>query len=152
MKRMMSEPKLLGYWLPVHDEASARDAVRMSGLPVLIMGANAALFALVEAVQPAPYAALLASSVAIACILILLAFRIRAGHAAWIPFALVLFVVFLAANAFLAYLGWHLAGRTLAGTSQVILSWIVPVICLVLILGGFRGWRWLKLHKSKLSF
>jgi uncharacterized membrane protein len=148
----MSQIKLFGYWLPVHDDASARDAVRMSGLPVLFMGANAAVFALMEAVQPAPSTSLLASSLAISCILILLAFRIRAGHAAWMPLVVILFVVFLAASAFLTYLGWHLTGRAQAGAIQAVFSWIIPIICLVLVVGGVRGWRWLNSHEGKLSF
>ncbi|WP_185968462.1 hypothetical protein [Paracoccus sp. M683] len=44
--REMSGPKLFGYWIAVKDAASAKEAVRMSGLPVLLMGANAALLAL----------------------------------------------------------------------------------------------------------
>lgn len=148
----MSKTQLFGYWLPVRDDASARDAARMAGLPVLVVGANAALFALMEAVQPAPYAPFLALAAATACILILIAFRIRAGHAAWIPFALILFLVFLTANSLLTYLEWELVGRTQAATGLAMLSWIIPVICLILILGGLRGWRWLRAHNSKMSF
>ena len=148
----MSQAKLFGYWLPVHDDASARDAVRMSGLPVLFMGANAAVVALMEAVQPAPSTSLLASSVAISCILIFLAFRIRAGHAAWIPLVVILFVAFMATSAVLTFLGWHLEGRTQAGAIQAVFSWIIPIICLVLVIGGVRGWRWIISHGGKQSF
>lgn len=143
----MSATKLFGFWLPVHDEPSARDAVRMSGLPVLIIGANAALFALL-----ASDSAQIMSSSAIAFSLILLAFRIRAGHAAWVPFALLLFIAFLLSNTVLSYLGWHMAGRTQVGIAQAILSWIIPTICLALAISGWRGWRWLKMNGCGVSF
>lgn len=124
----------------------------MSGLPVLVMGANGALLALVASVQPEPNPFLITSSAGIALLLILLAFRIRAGHAAWIPFVLTLFFAFMAASFTLSYLEWTLAGQTQIGGAQVALRWVVPIICLILVVGGFRGWRWLKSHGEKVSF
>lgn len=148
----MSGTKLFGYWISVQDEASARDAVRMSGLPVLLMGANAALFALVTSVRPVSNPILLVSSVAIAFLLVLLAFRIRAGHAAWIPFVLILFAAFLGVSGFSSYSLWRLAGKTQTSGAHLVLSWIIPIICLVLVIGGFRGWRWLKSRQIGVSF
>ena len=148
----MSEPTFFGYWIPVIDEASARDAIRMSGLPILLMGANAALLALVTSVQPFPDTVMIASAVAIAFSLILLAFRIRAGHAAWIPFALILFAAFLGVNLFSSYIGWQVAGQNTTVSGQILLGWIVPTICLILMVGGFRGWLWMRASKARLSF
>lgn len=148
----MPEFRFFGYWSPVRDEASARQAVRMAGLPVLVMGWNAALLALVAAVQPAPDVTLLASSAAVACLLILLAFRIRAGHAAWVPVAMILFLAFLAATAGLSVIGGYLADGSGASTLQTLAGWIIPVLCLVLAVGGWRGWRWLRQHGRALSF
>lgn len=148
----MSGPKFFGYWMPVADEAGARDAVRMSGLPVLLMGANAALLALVASAQPVPDPVVIASSATIAALLILLAFRIRAGHAAWIPFALMLFAAFSGANLLFSYIGWRVAGKTPAASAQLLLGWVVPALCLILVAGGFRGWLWMRANKARLSF
>lgn len=148
----MSDAKLLGYWISVTDEDSARDAVRMSGLPILVMGANAALLALLIAVRPLPDTGMIASAAVIATLLILLAFRIRAGHAAWIPFVLILFVAFLAASQFSAYIGWRLAGETPTASAHILLSWIVPAICTILMINGFQGWLWMRANGKKRSF
>ncbi len=39
---------MLGFYLPVYDENTARAAVRMGGLPVLILEANIALLSFLE--------------------------------------------------------------------------------------------------------
>ena len=148
----MTETKLFGYWLPVYDEDGARHAVRMAGPPALLMGANVALVALIFGIQPAPNAGLITSLVAAACLLMLLALRIRGGHAAWIPFTVILFVVFLTANAFLTYLQWQVLGLALAGLGLSIVTWFIAIVCLALSVSGLRGWQWLKSHNSALSF
>lgn len=148
----MSEAKFFGYWVPVTDKASATAAVRMAGLPVLIMGGNAALLALIAAVQPVPDTVLIASAAALAAVLVLIAFRLRGGHAAWIPITFLLFVAFLALHLFLAYSGWLMTGTTLEVRVQIFFGWIVPVICLILMVSGFSGRQWLRKNGEKLSF
>lgn len=51
---MAKKTKLFGYWISSIDEDSAKEAVRMAGLPVLVMGANAAVVSLTTLVQTAP--------------------------------------------------------------------------------------------------
>ncbi|TRW97544.1 hypothetical protein FNJ84_08545 [Paracoccus sp. M683] len=87
-----------------------------------------------------------------AILLIALAFRRRSGHAAWIHIALLLCAVFLDANALLSYIEWHLAGQTRIGIARLVAGWIVPIICLILAIGGFRGWRWMRANAVSLSF
>lgn len=148
----MSKNKLFGYWIAVHDEASAGEAVRMSGLPVLLMGANGALLALVAAVQPEADMARITGLGAVAALLVLLAFRIRAGHAGWVPVAVALFLGFLGFSAWWSYRIWRLFGTLQLTQGQILLQWIVPLICLVLAIGGLRGWLWLRAHRRALSF
>ncbi|MDT0683453.1 hypothetical protein RM543_12220 [Roseicyclus sp. F158] len=148
----MSKSKLFGYWISLEDRASARNAVRMSGLPVLLMGANAALLALVSSVRPFPDMAVVSSAAAIAALLVLMAFRIRAGHAAWIPFASMLFIAFLGVSLFSSYIGWQVAGGNPTTGAQILLGWIIPAICLILMVSGLRGWFWMRQNTEKLSF
>lgn len=124
----------------------------MSGLPVLLMGANSALFSLIGSMQLLPNMTVIASSATIAVLLILLAFRIRAGHAAWLPFVLVLFGAFMIASVFSSWAGWQLAGQTPVSSVLLLLHWVVPIICSVLMIGGLRGWLWMRSNKAKVSF
>ncbi|WP_041527064.1 hypothetical protein [Paracoccus aminophilus] len=47
----MSGDRFFGFWISVRDESKARYAVQMAGLPVLTLGANAAVLALDLAVK-----------------------------------------------------------------------------------------------------
>ena len=51
---MASNTKLFGYWISSVDEEGAREAIKMAGLPVLVMGGNAALTALISLSQQTP--------------------------------------------------------------------------------------------------
>lgn len=124
----------------------------MSGLPVLMMGANAALLALIALVQLLPNMTVIASSAAMAVLLILLAFRIRAGHAAWLPFVLVLYGAFMIAGVHSSRAGWPLSGQTPVSDVLLLLNWVVPIICSVLMIGGLRGWLWMRSNEVKVSF
>jgi hypothetical protein len=132
-----------GYWTPVQDETSARYAVRMSGLPVLVMAVNPSLAALTIAVQPEPNLPLIAALSLLAALLMLLAFRIRSGCAGWLPLVMLLFVLFLGAKAlsFTAVLG--VADIDPLNGTMLVMGWIIPLICTVLVFGGVRGWRWM---------
>ena len=75
---MASNTKLFGYWISSVDEESAKEAVKMAGLPVLVMGGNAALTALISLSQQTPDLTLASWCAAISVLLIIVAFRIRA--------------------------------------------------------------------------
>lgn len=149
---MATKTKLFGYWISSTDEDSAKEAVKMAGLPALVMGANAALVSLTTLFQATPNLTIVAWCATIALLLIILAFRIRAGNSAWLPLVLVLFSAFLGASAFSSYIGWTAAGHEPISAAQIITGWIVPLICMVLVLAGFKGWLWLKTNGSKRTF
>ena len=141
---MASNTKLFGYWISSVDEESAKEAVKMAGLPVLIMGCNAALTALLALSQQTPDLTLAALSAAISLALIVVAFRIRAEKSGWIPSVLVLFAAFLVISAFSAYVALMDFEIARINGVQIVTSWIVPLICSVLMVAGFKGWLWLK--------
>ena len=137
---MAKTPKLFGYWISSIDETSAKEAVKMAGLPILIMGANAALLTLISLVKPGSDLTTTTISAAVALSLIILAFRIRAGNAAWMPIACILFIVFTATSAVSSYFIWKITGANHITGTQVVMSWVVPAICVVFTLAGFKGW------------
>lgn len=124
----------------------------MGGLPALVMGANAALTSLTALFQATPNLTLVAWCAFIALLLFILAFRIRAGKSAWLPMVLILFMAFLVGNAFFLYHTFAAAGNKPIIALQIIMGWIVPLICMILVIAGFRGWLWLKTNGSKLIF
>lgn len=149
---MATKTRLLGYWISSTDEDSAREAVKMGGLPVLVMGANAALTSLLAFFQTPQNLAIVTWCAIIALLLIIIAFRIRAEKLAWVPFALVMFAVFLVVNAFFSYIVWKAAGGGLINAVQIMRGWIIPLICIFLALSGFKGWLWLKANGTKSTF
>ena len=149
---MATKTKLFGYWISSTDEDSGKEAVKMAGLPALVMGANAALASLIALFQTTPNLTIVAWSAIIALLLIILAFRIRAGRSAWLPLVLVLFSAFLVASAFSSYIVWTVAGKEPISAAQIITGWIVPLICMVLVVAGFKGWLWLRTNGAKRNF
>ena len=149
---MATKTKLFGYWISSTDEDSAKEAVKMAGLPALVMGANAALASLIALFQTTPNLTIVAWSAIIALLLIILAFRIRAGRSAWLPLVLVLFSAFLVASAFSSYIVWSVAREEPTSGGQIITGWIVPLICMVLVVAGFKGWLWLRTNGAKRNF
>jgi hypothetical protein len=131
---------LFGYWITIHDAASARYAVRMAGLPVLLIAANVLLAALIMAVTLATLDApigrnsriILGLLVAAGLALGSIAFALRAGRTALVPAAAALSIA--------------------AFNVQVVVSppWllIVPGLALLLALSGLRGWFWLRRHPA----
>lgn len=141
---MAAKTKLGGYWISCVDEGSAKAAIKMAGLPVLVMGGNAALAALIAFSQPSPNINLTACYAAISLPLFILAFRIRAEKSGWIPLVLVLFAAFVAIKALVDYISLVIVGGGVTSIVQVVISWIVALICCVLVIAGFKGWLWLK--------
>lgn len=141
-----------GWWQPVRDGASALYAIRMAGLAVLVMAANSGVLCLVLLVGPEGRGGLAVFAGAVAVGLTLVAFRLRAGRAGWLPFGLVLFGGFLAASVALAVPEWGRADLSLADHGQRLAGWIVLAICAVLAVNGLAGWRWLRLHRVAMTF
>lgn len=144
--------KRSSYWAVVDDEPSARNAVRMAGLPVLLMGGVEAVAALTAAMEtPADGNAALGSAAG-AILLIALAFRLRGGHAGWVPLVVLIFMIMLALRLWVSIAAWNAAGQNGIAGAGLLIGWIIPLICLALMLGGLRGWLWLRAHRVPRSF
>lgn len=144
---MASKTKLFGYWISCVDEESAKEAIKMAGLPVLVMGGNAALTALIALSEQSPDLTLAGWCAAISLPLIIIAFRIRAEKSGWMPSVLVLFAAFLGINVLTAYIALMDVGIVGISGVQIVTSWIVPLICSVLMAAGFKGWLWLRARR-----
>ncbi len=130
---------LFGYWITIRDAASARYAVRMAGLPVLLIAANALLAATIMAVTLATLDAPIGRNTLILLGLLVvaglalgsIAFALRAGRAtALVPAATTLSIAAFAVQAMVSP-PWLL---------------IVPGLAVLLALSGLRGWFWLHRH------
>ena len=118
------------FWIPVHDRASATYAVRMSGLPVFLIGLSLALSGLVLLVDPVSPMTLGWILAALSVPLIVLGLMLRGGRASLAPVACALFLGAAAIEVWIAP-SWGLVVRGL--------------IALV-ALSGLRGWWWLRQH------
>ncbi len=118
----------LGFWIPVRDRASAQYAVRMSGLPVFLIGVSLALSGLVLLVDPIAATGLGWVLAALALPLVALGLLLRGGRARLAPVACLLFLGAVAIEIWLAP-SWGLVVRGL--------------IALVAV-SGLRGWWWLR--------
>lgn len=85
-----------------------------------------------------------------AMLLILIAFRLRAGRAGWLPFVVPLFAASIGFAVVSAYSDWQMAGWI--ARLQIGLRWVVPLICMIFVIGGVRGWRWMRAHGVTPSF
>lgn len=145
---MASKTKLFGYWISSVDEDSAKNAIKMAGLPVLLLGGNVALSAFFAFFQRIPNLTVASWCAVISLLLICIAFRIRAGKTGWMPFVLVLFAADFILSAIYTYImlmnAQGLGGADTRVYVKVFASWVVPLICSVLIIAGFKGWLWLR--------
>ncbi len=117
-----------GYWIDVTDRASATEAVRMAGLPVLLIGASFLLNALVASQSGATFAGSAAGLSLAGLVIITIAFAIRGGRAGLVPVETGLSALVLAVSIVL---------------NPTILV-IVPLLALLLCISGLRGWLWLR--------
>ena len=60
------------------------------------------------------------------------------------PLVLALFAAFLVISALTAYIALMAVGVAGISGVQIVTSWIVPLICSVLMIAGFKGWLWLR--------
>ncbi len=48
---------------------------------------------------------------------------------------------------------WNAAGRNgIAVGTELLVGWIIPLLCLTLMLGGLRGWLWLRANGIRRGF
>lgn len=146
----MPQDRLFGYWISVHDETSARDAVRMAGLPILLLGVNAIITFVMAGANAAPSLVAWITG-AVGVLLIVMAFRIRSGHAAWIPVAFLLYGTFFAATLVNAAMALQSGDAGRMNGAALLINWVIPILCLIFTIGGLRGWRWLMNHKVRMT-
>ena len=135
-------PRLFGFWLPVHDEASARAAIKMAGLPLLLVGILLALVQLMHLAAPQDRVDWI---ILILCVsMILMAFRLRAGGTALAPLAACLGLLSFALQAVSVCAG--LLAAEFDGVAFVagMAALIVPLFAAALAVGGLRGWWWMR--------
>jgi hypothetical protein len=125
--------------MPVVDAATAIDAVKMSGLPLLIVGLNAFAVAWLS-----NHSATRVAAFVFAVLFVFIAFRLRAERTGWALIATLLSVCF-----FLLQVSWrslmiYLLGFYWQGLMVEAVRLVIPTFAVVLAIGGLRGWIWLR--------
>jgi|GEM_PF-2862299 len=141
---MSDQPIPTGYWAPITDEATARDAVKMGGLPILALGVSLIFLARTAFVSTTMPLALVALYLAAAAVFIVFAFRIRSGRAASLPYLAALFFGFVLVELVLSFV--YPVGSVDLGWSgfSIILNHLVTFLAAALAYRGLRGWRFLR--------
>ncbi|NJM82805.1 MAG: hypothetical protein HC844_10150 [Tabrizicola sp.] len=123
-----------GYWIDVTDRASAHEAVRMAGLPMVLIGFNFAVAA-ITLMTDAPSEGDLTVPLVLAASSILLVtagFLLRGGRSYLVPFASVVTLPLL--TLLIAFLPTYYA--------------LIPIFALLLSISGIRGWLWLRRERA----
>ncbi|MEE9454193.1 MAG: hypothetical protein V3V13_07415 [Paracoccaceae bacterium] len=149
---MQNFKNIFGYWISVFDKESAETSARMAGLPVLILGINAGVFACINILGATSTKPTAIASMLISIILIIFAFRIRSARYASLPYLSALFLLFTIYNMGNdVYFYLYTSGFQLE-TVAIIIGWIVPVFASALSISGLRGWHWLKHNNIRMLF
>ena len=135
----------LGWWQSINDEASALEAVKMSGLPVFLWGISWFVMGLVVILGLAPVgkltgpAALFGFSViGFGLVLIVLGLKLRKGQAKLAPIAGAIFIIGTVISSILGFMDPK------AVLPILLSSLFISGLVMLLSIGGFRGWSWLK--------
>lgn len=144
---MTTTPSFSGYWAPIIDEQSARNAVKMAGLPLLVLALNAAVFAIALMLHANASVWPIAAFGVLTFVFLAMAFQLRSGRAAISPLAAAAYA------AFLALLMWSTT-RDVGAESElpiqfsiVLRNLFVPILTAVFAWRGVLGWRWLLVHR-----
>jgi len=129
-----------GIPLFIRDEASARYAVKLSGLPVFLLGLTYGIIGLfivtglmrVNNETPEHVKWLMWVYFPVGLLLIWCGLQIRKKSSGLVPLAALVYIV------------WTLV--TL-GYSIHWIQWVVPIPWIILSIGGVRGWWWLKKNR-----
>ncbi|MBG1232126.1 hypothetical protein F8B91_07245 [Aestuariivirga litoralis] len=138
--------------MPVTDPASASEAIKLSGLPVIVLAFNSAFLAIELLFNADASPALMFAFLALAIVLVVIAFRLRKGHAGYVPFVAALFPAFLALVVLDSFSGPPAAGGLLTQIFLVISKWIVPALAAILAYRGLKGWQWLRAQGTRMTF
>lgn len=135
-----------GFWVIIRNAASAKWAIKMSGVVTFILGAGMLVFSVISVLHRIgaklsletfilgwQNAGLFTYAVlAVGAFLVIAGLRIRAGQTFWL-FATTPIVI--ANHALLIGNGLHTAS-------------LISVLHLILLISGFRGWWWLRSHSK----
>lgn len=148
---MASEPGIpqpYGFWIRVRDRESATYAARMSGLPVLLVGILQAFAGLFDATMSSEEKI---ARFIIAGLFIIAGIAIRRGVFMLIPIVCTIMLLMVIAG--LAGVAMEIFSHLRQGVPGQYLTasftWqsIMPILILLLMISGFRGWWWL--HRNR---
>ena len=117
-----------GFWVVIRNKVDADFAIKMSGLPIFLLGTSSLLVGTVFALRGSHYIAVAAIMAVISAVLIWSGLRIRSGkYGTFFPSTLVV----------LFALSGHLLSESVAIT-------ILGALQGILMLSGVRGWLYLR--------
>lgn len=130
----MAEPdNRLGFWVPIRDRDSALYAIRMTGLPVFLIGLTLVLsgaLSLADPLRPPLWGAIL---LGLAVAFIAAGLALRAGKRWLVPPAAAIVLILVLVEAFFVP-SWALVLRGLIA---------------LMAISGLRGWLWLRRHRAR---
>jgi hypothetical protein len=127
--------QLLGFWIFIKDEASARWALKMSGVVFLISSFGHLIGALLFFLASDTF--LGAFCLVMIPLLILVSFKLRNGNNKLLP----IFTAYLFLISAINVIAYFMNPGSIAFASLCL-----NLLCSFLVLSGLRGWLWLKKH------
>ena len=144
---MTTPPSFSGYWTQIIDEQSARNAVKMAGLPLLVLALNAAVFALILMQTTKASVWSIAAFGVLTFVFLAGAFRLRSGRAAIMPIAAAAYAAFLALLMLSTIRDVAVESELPIQFSIVLRNLFVPILSAIFAWRGVLGWRWLLVHR-----
>ena len=136
----------LGWWVKINDVDSANYAIRMSGLPIFLMGISfiiASFGALLtwSAIQSESVIlkGFLIAMLPVGIFLVICGVLLRKNKNEIAPIAACLYIPFVLGSLFFVTPAPDIGQNTM-----LIINMIFTLLFALLSLGGLRGWRWLK--------
>ena len=136
----------LGWWVNVKDADSANYAIRMSGLPIFLMGVNFFVASLVafltwNTIQSDSMflKAFLLAMFPIGLSLIVCGILLRKNNNKIAPLAAGLYIPFVLISLFFVTPAPDIGKNTM-----LVINMLFTLLMMLLSLGGLRGWRWLR--------
>lgn len=122
----------------------------MAGLPVLLVGVLLALMVLLRFAEPEGRVDL--STLFLSVLMIILAFRLRAGGTALAPVATCLGLLSFVLQTVSVFAGLRAANYHVVWFGAGMISLLVPLFAVALAVGGLRGWWWMCRNSVSRSF
>lgn len=129
---------------PIQNESSVKEAAKMGGLPVLMMGFNCLLISWSGSTKDSVSNVIFFGVLGFAIILVLFSFRIRSGKIASLPNLSGLSTVFFCFSSIFLLFGNILQNGVAAGGMMSAIGLVIPTMAMLLSVNGQRGWNWLR--------